>query len=164
MELRKENVELAEKIRTFFAKEFSLDEEWLRVTERSRFYASGDKKASAWDIMLGKHPLFWWYAMEGERFFLETEEPTKRFYIDDGYSGRLFTAQEFFKKVEKKLDAPLLPDAVLEMTRLLREKVNNLEKQLFEVKNELFEVKNELEYRPDGPGYELAKQEFESLC
>lgn len=159
MEIQKENKELAQKILTLFAKKFSLDEEWLRVSETARFFSSGDKKASCWSVMFGKSSLFWWYAMENPRFFDEAEDPTKRFYVDDAMN-RLYTSQKFLKKVENYYIKQMLPvDLVFEMTRLIREKATTLEKQLEEARSEILE----LTYRPGGLGYEEAKKEFEKL-
>ncbi|AEA06923.1 hypothetical protein LAU_0068 [Lausannevirus] len=160
MEIQKENKELAQKILTLFAEKFSLDEEWLRITETTRFFASGDKKASAWTLYFGKTSILWWYAMENPKFFANTEDPTKRFYIDDGMN-RLFTPQKFLEIVEEKyLRKPLSGfDVVFEMTKRIREKATALEKQLREAQAEILELK----YRPGGPGYEEAKQDFEEL-
>lgn len=159
MELQKENKDLAQKILELFAQRFSLDEEWLTIEERTRFFSSGEKKASVWSVDLGKDSLFWWAAMENPRFFDEAEDPTKRFYVDDAMN-RLYTSQKFLKRVENYYIKQMLPvDIVSEMTRLIREKATTLEKQLEEARSEILE----LTYRPGGVGYEEAKKEFEKL-
>ncbi|AMQ10642.1 hypothetical protein [Brazilian marseillevirus] len=160
MEFQKENKELAQKILKLFAEKFFLDEEWLNITERTRFFSSGDKKASVWDVNFGKNSLFWWYAMENPQFFAESEDPTKRFYMDDGMN-MLFTPQKFVEiVVEKHLREPLFGfDLLFEMTKRIREKATILERQLEEARVEILELK----YRPGGLGYEEAKQEFEKL-
>ncbi|AHA46192.1 hypothetical protein ISTM_294 [Insectomime virus] len=160
MDIQKENKELAQKILTLFAERFSLDEEWLKITERTRFFSSGAKKAGAWEVNFGKTSLFWWYAMENPQFFADAEDPTERFYFDDGMN-RLFTPQRFLENVVGKyLRKPLFGfDVVLEMTKRIREKATALERQLREAQEEILELK----YRPGGLGYEEAKQDFEKL-
>lgn len=160
MELQKENKDLAQKILTLFAQRFSLDEEWLTIEERTRFFSSGEKKASVWSVKLGKVSLFWWMAMENSHFFAEAKDPSKRFYVDDAMNC-LYTSQEFLKKVaDKYIEQQLFDlDVVFEMTRLIREKATSLEKQLEEARSEILE----LTYRPGGQGYEKAKKEFEKL-
>lgn len=159
MELQKENKDLAQKILTLFAQRFSLDEEWLTIAETTRFFSSGEKKASVWRVKLGKDSLFWWAAMENPHFFSEAKDPSKRFYVDDAMN-RLHTPQKFLKHVEKYyINQMLAVDLVSEMTRLIREKATTLEKQLEEARSEILELK----YRPGGPVYEKARKEFEKL-